>query len=189
MIVKHSALINFDENPIIAAVRSKEDFSRALETDVETVFLLSSNIMDVDEYARKAHEAGKKLFVHIDFTEGLSKDAAGLNYIITKGIDGIISTRSGVIKYAAENGIPSIQRFFMIDSRSVDTALESMRTSRPDMIEIMPAVAYKTITKLKNNTKIPIIAGGLVEKKEEIFSAISAGAAGVSTGVPELWEM
>ena len=63
MIVKHSALINFDENPIIAAFRTKEDFVRALETDVETVFLLSSNIMDVDEYAREAHEAGKKLFV------------------------------------------------------------------------------------------------------------------------------
>ena len=182
--MKHSSLINFDENPIIAAVRTKEDFSRALATDVQTVFLLSSNIMDVDEYAREAHEAGKKLFVHIDFTDGLSKDAAGLAYIATKGIDGIISTHSGVIKCAAENGIPCIQRFFM-----VDTALESMRTSRPDMIEIMPAVAYKTITKMKNNTKIPIIAGGLVEKKEEIYSAISAGASGVSTGVRELWEM
>ena len=62
--MKHSSLINFDENPIIAAVRTKEDFSRALATDVQTVFLLSSNIMDVDEYAREAHEAGKKLFVH-----------------------------------------------------------------------------------------------------------------------------
>lgn len=187
--MKHSDLINFDENPIIAAVRTKEDFKRALSTDIQTVFLLSSNIMDIHEYAQEAHDAGKKLFVHIDFTDGLSKDAAGLSYIATKGIDGIISTRSGVIKCAAESGIPSVQRFFMIDSRSVDTALESMRTSRPDMIEIMPAIAYKTITKMKKNTGIPIIAGGLVEKKEEIYSAISAGASGVSTGARELWEM
>jgi len=71
----------------------------------------------------------------------------------------------------------------------VDTALESMRASRPDMIEIMPAVAYKTITKIKNNTGIPIIAGGLVEKKEEIYAAINAGASGVSTGAVDLWEM
>ena len=126
--MKHSDLINFDENPIIAAVRTKEDFKRALSTDIQTVFLLSSNIMDIHEYAQEAHDAGKKLFVHIDFTDGLSKDAAGLSYIATKGIDGIISTRSGVIKCAAESGIPSVQRFFMIDSRSVDTALESMRS-------------------------------------------------------------
>jgi len=187
--LKYNHLINFDENPIIAAVRTREDFRRALSTDIQTVFLLSSNIMDVSEYASEAHAADKKLFVHIDFTDGLSKDSAGLSYIATKGIDGIISTRSGVIKCAAENGIPCIQRFFMIDSRSVDTALESMRASRPDMIEIMPAVAYKTITKIKNNTGIPIIAGGLVEKKEEIYAAINAGASGVSTGAVDLWEM
>ena len=77
----------------------------------------------------------------------------------------------------------------MIDSRSVDTALESTRSSHPDMIEIMPAVAYKTITKIKNNTGIPIIAGGLVERKDEIFAALGAGASGVSTGASELWNM
>ena len=50
-------------------------------------------------------------------------------------------------------------------------------------------MAYKTITKIKNNTGIPIIAGGLVEKKEEIYAAINAGASGVSTGAVDLWEM
>ena len=187
--MKHAELINFDENPIIAAVRTYDDFKLALDGEIQTIFLLSSNIMDVDKYAEEAHRVDKKLFVHVDFTDGLSKDSAGLSYIATKGIDGIISTKSSVIKCAAESGIPCIQRFFMIDSRSVGTALEAMRSSRPDMIEIMPAVAYKTITKIKNNTSIPIIAGGLVEKKEEIYAAISAGASGVSTGARELWEM
>ncbi len=182
-------MINFEDNPIIAAARTHDDFMAAMKSDVETVFLLSSNIMDIHEYVDKAHKNNKKLFVHIDFTDGLSKDAAGLSYIATKGIDGIISTRSSVIKCAAENGIPCIQRFFMIDSRSVDTALEAMRISKPTMIEIMPALAYKTITKIKNNTKIPIIAGGLVERKEEIFAAINAGASAVSTGANELWDM
>ena len=116
--MKHSSLINFDENPIIAAVRTKEDFSRALATDVQTVFLLSSNIMDVDEYAREAHEAGKKLFVHIDFTDGLSKDAAGLAYIATKGIDGIISTRSGELTPASRMHFSIISRFESFPSAS-----------------------------------------------------------------------
>ncbi len=182
-------IIDFDESPIIAAVRSKEDFIKAMKSEVQTVFLLSSNVLDVHEYAAEARRHEKKLFVHMDFTDGLSKDAAGLSYLATKGIDGIISTRSGVIKCASENGIPCIQRFFMIDSRSVDTALESTRSSHPDMIEIMPAVAYKTITKIKNNTGIPIIAGGLVERKDEIFAALGAGASAVSTGASELWNL
>lgn len=182
-------MIDFDDNPIIAAVRCKEDFDRALASPVNTIFLLSSNIIDIHEYVEAAHAGGKKLFVHIDFTDGLSKDACGLSYIATKGIDGVISTRSSVIKAATDISLPSVQRFFMIDARSVDTALESIRSSRPNMVELMPAIAYKAITKIKSNTNIPIIAGGLVEKKDEIFSALGAGASGVSTGSAPLWEL
>ena len=77
----------------------------------------------------------------------------------------------------------------MVDSRSVDTALDSLRSSRPDMIEVMPAIAYKTITKIKNLTSVPIIAGGLVEEKSEIFAAFNAGASGVSTAAKNMWDI
>ena len=75
----------------------------------------------------------------------------------------------------------------MIDSRSVDTAIESVKQSHADMLEIMPALAYKSISKIKKNLRIPIIAGGLIEKKDEIYSALSAGASMVSTGAADLW--
>ena len=182
-------LIDFEENPIIAAVRSYDDFKCALSSSVSTIFVLACDLLSIDKYTEQAHAAGKKLFIHIDFLDGISKDNAGVSYLLTKNIDGIISTRTSVIKCASEKGIPTVQRFFMVDSRSVDTAIDSMHSSRPDMIEIMPAVAYKTITKIKNRTNIPIIAGGLVEKKDEIFAAISAGASGVSTAAKNLWEI
>ena len=183
------SIIDFDENPIIAATRSYEDFKCAINSSVSTVFILSCNLIDIDKYTDEAHANGKKLFIHIDFVDGISKDAAGVSYLATKKIDGIISTRSSVIKCASDKGIPCVQRFFMVDSRSVDTAIDAMRSSRPDMIEIMPAIAYKTITKIKNSTSVPIIAGGLVEKKDEIFAAISAGASGVSTADKNLWDI
>jgi len=75
----------------------------------------------------------------------------------------------------------------MVDSRSVDTALESLRQSKADMIELMPALAYKSITKMKNSVSTPIIAGGLIERKEEIYQALNAGASMISTGKQELW--
>ena len=181
--------IDFNDTPIIAAVRTYEDFSRAVRSNVNTIFLLSSNILNIKKYTDEAHEAGKKIFVHMDFLDGISKDSAGVSFISTHNIDGIISTRSSIIKCATEKGIPSIQRFFMVDSRSVDTAIDSMKNSHPSMIEIMPAIAYKTITKIKNSIDIPIIAGGLVEKKEEIYAAISAGASGISTASSDLWNL
>ena len=153
-------MIDYENNPIIAAIRSEEDFKLALESDVETIFLLASNIMTLDTCVEAAHAHSKKLFVHMDFVDGLSKDAAGVAYVRTKNIDGIISTRSNIINAAREHKITCIQRFFMIDSRSVTTALDSLRQTKPDMIEIMPGVAYKSIAKIKSNTTIPIIAGG-----------------------------
>ena len=181
--------IDFEENPIIAAVRSYEDFNCAIKSSVSTIFILACDLLSIDNYTKAAHEAGKKLFVHIDFLDGISKDSAGVSYLATKSIDGIISTRTSVIKYAVEKGIPTVQRFFMVDSRSVDTALDAMRSSHPDMIEIMPAVAYKAITKIKARTGVPIIAGGLIEEKSEIFSAFNAGASGVSTAAKNLWDI
>lgn len=178
---------DFELDPIIAAVRTKEDYAAALKSDVKCIFLLSSNISEMDTLAEKAHDANKLLFIHMDFADGLSKDAAGVVYLATKNIDGVISTRSNIISAAKECGLFAIQRFFMIDSRSVDTALETLKQSKADMVEIMPALAYKSIARIKKNINIPIIAGGLIEFKEEIFSALGAGASMVSTGKQELW--
>lgn len=179
--------IDFESDPIIAAVRTADDFAAALKSNVKCIFLLSSNIRDIDSLSERAHAADKLLFIHMDFADGLSKDAAGVAYLSTKNIDGIISTRSNIISAAKECGFFAIQRFFMIDSRSVDTALDSLRQSKADMVEIMPALAYKSIARIRKSINIPIIAGGLIEFKEEIFSALNAGASMVSTGKQELW--
>lgn len=180
-------MLDFENYPIIAAVRTKEDFDLALDSEVKYVFLLSSNIKDIETFAEKAHEREKLLFIHMDFADGLSKDASGVAYLSTKKVDGVISTRSNIISAAKECGFFTVQRFFMIDSRSVDTALDTLRQTKADMIEIMPALAYKSIKRIREKSNIPIIAGGLIEYKEEIFSALGAGASMVSTGKQELW--
>lgn len=181
-------MLDYENYPIIAAVRSESDVMRALRSDVQALFLLSCDIMSLGTLIGHVHKAEKLLFVHMDFAEGIGKDASGVRYLASLGVDGIISTRSSVITAAKKNGLSCVQRFFMIDSRSVDTALDSLRQVSPDMIEIMPAIAYKTIARIRQRTHIPIIAGGLIETKEEIFSALGAGAAMVSTARHELWE-
>ena len=181
-------MLDFENYPIIAAVRSESDVARALHADVQALFWLSCDIMTVEELIGRVHAAGKLLFVHMDLAEGIGKDASGVHYLATIGVDGIISTRSSIVAAAKKNGLACVQRFFMIDSRSVDTALDSLRQVSPDMIEVMPAIAYKTIARIGKKTHIPIIAGGLIETKEEIFSALGAGASMVSTARYELWE-
>lgn len=183
-----SNMVDFTYDPIIAAVRDRDSFEAALNAPPELIFLLKSSILDIGAYIDRAHENGKKLFVHVDLAEGIGKDEVGVSYLASLGVDGIISTRTGIVRAAKEAGLLCVQRFFMIDSRSVDTAAESLIQSRADMVELMPGVACKAIAKMKKRTRVPIIAGGLVDEKSEIIAALSAGASAISTGNTALWD-
>jgi len=172
---------------IIAAVRNERDMERALESGVEIIFYLSPSIMTLDEIVNKVHVAGKKIFLHMDLAEGIGKDKAGLLFVKLRGVDGIISTRVSMIKAAREVGLFTVQRFFIVDSQSVNTTMEGIKVSKPDMIEIMPGIVTKVIADLNGKLQIPIIAGGMIESRLEVRDAIKSGATAVSTSNRELW--
>ena len=181
--------LDFMKKPIAAAIRTEKDFSTALRSDVDMIFLLHSNIMTVQQYVREIHSAGKKAFVHVDFAEGLGKDRYGLEFLAKQGVDGILTTRTNIVKAAKEYGLITVQRFFIVDSHSLGTSVDSIKISKPDIIEIMPGVVTKKIKEFAERASMPIIAGGLVETAEEVRAALEAGANEVSTGEAELWSM
>lgn len=174
---------------VIAAVRGNEEFEKALLSDAEIIFDLSPDILNLSEKIKTAHNAGKRFFIHIDLACGIGKDRSGILYAKNAGADGIISTRVNIIKMARDIGLFTVQRFFIVDSRSVDTTVEAISASHADMIEVMPGVVSKIIEELKNKINVPIIAGGLIETSDEVSCAVKSGAYAVSTGTPELWSL
>ena len=172
---------------IIAAVQTDEDFEIALKSNVKTIFCLSVDIMELKYLVQKAHKHEKKLFIHLDLTTGLGKDKSGIEFAKLAGIDGILSTRTNLIKAARECGLDTVQRFFIVDSHSIDTTLESLKASKSDMIEVMPGVAPKIIKRLKSRTDVTIIAGGLIDEMDEVKIAIESGACAISTSDKNLW--
>lgn len=181
--------LSFMEKPIAAAIRTDRDFSSALKADLDMVFLLHSNIMTINQCIKEIHSAGKKAFIHIDFSEGLGKDRYGLEFISKQGADGILTTRTNIVKMAKEFGLITVQRFFIVDSHSLGTSLESIRISKPDIIEIMPGVVTKKINTFAQEVDLPIIAGGIIETEDEVRAALAAGAKVVSTGERDLWNL
>lgn len=177
----------FGNRRVCAAVRTKEDFELALNSKVDVIFLLYSSILTIEPYINKAHKAGKKIFIHMDFAEGIGKDRAGLEFLKKMGVNGILTTRTNLIRPAKDMGLITIQRFFIVDSHSVDTAVESIRIAKPDVVEIMPGVVSKKIKEFAQKVSTDILAGGLVEFKEDVDAAIAAGATAVSTADVELW--
>lgn len=172
---------------IISAVRNDVELQLAVNSRASVVFLLSTDIERVKEQIDLTHKHGKKLFVHIDLAEGVGKDAFGIRYLKNAGVDGIISTRTNVIKMARQEGLKTVQRFFIVDSHSVDTMVDSVSSSKADIIEVMPGTVTKVIERLKDLLSMPIVAGGLIETEQEVVMAFASGATAVSTGKEKLW--
>ena len=173
------------EDPVIAAV-DDENWQDALSSPVRVLFYLSASILSVHGKVAQAHEAGKFVMVHLDLAEGIGNDSAGITYLANCSVDGIISTRANLIRQAKSKGLITIQRFFALDSKGLDSIAEMVKNSAPHMMEIMPGVVNKAITRFSAD-EIPVIAGGLLESKSEVTNALRAGAIAVSTSCRELW--
>ena len=173
---------------VIAAVRTAEEFAAAAESEVGIIFQLAPNIETLKSQVEFAHGKGKKLFIHIDLAEGIGKDEYGIKFAGKLGVDGIISTRTGMIKLAKNAGLFTVQRFFIVDSHSVETTVESVKSSKADMIEIMPGVVTKVISSVSSCSDVPVIAGGLIDDLSEIEIALQNGASAVSLSNPDFWK-
>jgi glycerol uptake operon antiterminator len=174
-----------EQNPIIAAVH-EGGFAAALDSPASVIFHLKANLLTVAERVREAHERGKLIFVHIDLAEGIGKDRAGLAFLAACGADGVISTRTQLLRQAKEQGLVAVQRFFALDSQGLESISETLAGGVADIIEIMPGVIGKAIARFAGGDT-PVIAGGLIETKKEVVSALECGAVAVSTGKEALW--
>jgi glycerol uptake operon antiterminator len=126
----------------------------------------------------------------MDFLDGISKDNIGLDYVIDElRPDGIISTKAFDIKYAAQKGIFTVQRFFLLDSQSISHIIKTAPSVNPCIVEIMPAIIPEILAKVSKKIKIPIIAGGLIDNKDDIMKVLNSGVIGVSTGKKDLWNI
>ncbi|MBP3333403.1 MAG: glycerol-3-phosphate responsive antiterminator [Clostridia bacterium] len=177
-------LTKFEENPVIAAVR--DSGKSAMNSPCEVIFDLGANIMTVASVINEAHRNGKLIFVHIDLAEGIGKDRGGLNYLKMLGSDGIISTKTGLLRQAKELSMLTVKRVFLLDSQGVESAMNEIDRNSTDLIEIMPGIMPKMVERF-SRIGVPVIAGGLIETKAEITSSLSSGAVAVSTGKKELW--
>ena len=172
-------------NPIIGAIKNDECIQKVIYSDCEVVFLLNGDIMTLKEKVDLLHKHNKKVFVHIDMITGISS----IDYLKKESnIDGIITTKTNIVKRAVELKLNVIQRFFFIDSMSLENAIESLRKVKPQAIEIMPGILPKVIKRINEEfSNLPIICGGLIDEKDEIIKVLSSGAMAVSTSKFEIW--
>lgn len=173
---------------LVAAVRREEDLEAGLACPWPVLFLLIGDLFNAETYVAQAQAAGKKVFLHVDFLAGLGGDPVALRFVAERiKPEGIISTKSHVVKNAKKHGLLAIQRVFLIDTSALEQGIHNIRQSGPDAVEIMPGLIPRVITELAGSISLPIIAGGLIKERSEVEAALQAGASAVSMGNRSLW--
>ena len=175
--------------PLIAAVLDEKSLDRILAEEVKVLNLLFGDIRSIPSIVAKCKDAGKFTLVHLDFVEGLSSRDIVVDYIADNTTaDGIVSTKSNLIKRAKSLGLVTVQRFFIIDSISVSNLEKQFPLDSADALEIMPGVMPTVIRRIVQMSPKPVIAGGLISDTEDIRLALEAGALSASASKIELLE-
>lgn len=188
--MKHSFLSMLEESPIIASVKDENMLDDAIQSPSQIIFLLGGNLTNLQHVVDTVKQANKLIFLHFDLINGLARDTTALNYIAQHvKPDGIITTRQNIISETKKLNLYAIQRIFLLDSLAYENSLATIRASKPNAIEVIPAMMPKIIQRIQQTSKIPLIAGGLISDKEDVFQALNAGARGISSSNPAIWKM
>lgn len=178
-------------SPVIAAVKDMDQLEDCLTLDnIRVVFLLFGDVCTIGDAAARVKDAGKIVLAHADLIAGLSTSQEIAVDFLRRNtrLDGIITTKPNFIRRARELRLFTVMRLFVIDSMAL-AGIGKLESVRPDFIEVLPGVMPKTIRKIAQTTRIPLLAGGLIADKEDVVAALNAGAMAVSATSREVWRM
>jgi glycerol uptake operon antiterminator len=173
--------------PVILAVKSMEGLEKSITEGGRLMFVLFGDILTIPGIVAKIKDAGKIALVHIDLIDGLTSRDIVVDFIAENTrADGILSTKTNLLKRAKSRGLLAVQRFFVLDSMSLLNIEKQFPLDYADAVEILPGVIPKVIRRIVKIINKPVIAGGLVSDAEDVRYALEAGAVSVSSSNREL---
>ncbi len=177
-------------HPVIASVKDEQDVAAVLSSECPLVFVLFGTLNTIPAIVRRLTENGRRVFVNVDMIEGFGQKPVVIDFLLQHcSPDGILSSKSMMVKYAKSVGLFGVQRIFLVDSFSYSSLIKQSAISGADAIEILPGCIPRVITWVRADIDLPIIAGGLVCDKQDVLSALAAGAMAIASSNHGVWEM
>lgn len=181
--------MEFYKQQILPASRQMKDFEKLLNSPYEYIVLLDLHIAQLKSIFQLIHQANKKVFLHMDLIQGLQSDSHATEYLCQEFRPyGLLSTKASVIQKAKQKGVVAIQRIFLLDNSALEKSYALLEKTQPDYIEVLPGGMPHVIRKVKERTRLPILAGGFISTVQDVENALEAGAVTVTTSNKELWK-
>jgi glycerol-3-phosphate responsive antiterminator len=135
------------------------------------------NLLDL---VRLSARPGQSLAVDLDSVEGLAADEAAIEFLATRlGVAVVITRRPGLAERAAEHGCRSLLHVHCLDSTGLDRALAA-HPGDPVGTALSPGLILALLAPSeRSRLPRPVLAYGLIRRREERDAALAAGAASV----------
>jgi Glycerol-3-phosphate responsive antiterminator (mRNA-binding) len=172
-----------------AAITVDQQLDAALASRAEVLFILRGNGLDIAPAVHRIHDAGKLVAAHLDLISGLRADRAGVAWLARSGVDAIISSHGQLMPAIKQEGAIAIQRLLLVRQNQMHAAVAAISRSGPDIVEVLPGVILPDIIHLLPKFNVPLLAGGFIRTEAEARAAVAAGAIGVTTSWPPLWDV
>jgi len=178
-----------ENNPIMLGITNTDEFFKVKMNPSKVVCILFGNISNILELIQILKSMKKIVFVNIDMISGLSSKNSVIDFLLSNtNVEGIISTKPHLLKYAKQKGLFTIHRFFILDSSSWRNIESQIKISNADIINITPGwtkVIKWTVSKYKQ----PVLASGLVCDKTTVIESLKAGAIAICSTNHDVWDL
>jgi glycerol uptake operon antiterminator len=175
------------EYPVIASATRDREIAAAAAGHTRAVMLNSIELACLAELVAAARAADLLCLVHAEMIAGLANDAAAVGYLKSIGADGVMTTRAQTVAATQSLGLIAVQRVFVTDHVAVERSLATVERTRPDVVELSPALALGALDAGTRKRFSPLLASGLVTRPGEVEWLRELGAVGVTTSAASLW--
>ncbi|WP_394771285.1 glycerol-3-phosphate responsive antiterminator [Lacisediminihabitans sp.] len=177
-------------HPVIASIKDEDGLRAVMHAPCPVVFVLFGSVMTIRGIVAALKDAGKTVFVDVDLLDGFSSKPITVDFLKAHTeADGVLSSKSIMVRAAKAAGLLAVHRLFLVDSFSYNNVSKQVKISEPDAIEILPGCMPRVIGWVRNDTDIPLIAGGLVCDKDDVVAALGAGASAIASSNRDVWLM
>jgi len=148
------------------------------ETTFPCVMVKLGDINNIEKIVAYVHQKKKAIMLHMDSVKGISNEKAGFHYLKRIGVDAINTMKPQYIRMIKEENMLAVLGTFLVDSASISNTFQNIYANKPDAVIVMPmTVPDEIYINLMENTKIPILGGGLGIRQDIVDHVLELGVA------------
>lgn len=164
--------------PVIGVLYGVDSLPALLASDCRATVVANIDLLLLPKALEVLTQQGIFSIVNIDSIPGLAQDRGGVDYLQALGAAGVVSTRGSLMQRIQHARLLAMQKVFVTDRSNLPRALDSVRASHPDLVQVMPGPVVPRIEPEDLRVFEPFIVSGFVTDEADVRDALAPARSG-----------